>query len=284
MTGIETTVFQQDRDARLHLLILVFNNSNEYRRERVLAEIWNGYGDYFERCIFKHASKMGGTERGFHQDAILEYRTGGDQNGDVGGFEGVMDHTMSATNLRIRKADDREGMLEAELRSAAYLLFLKAAKKFDPSRGVPFLGYYWKIARHAVIDVKRRLPAGLTGKPEQHEPKATEPCQYEQHATKRAERILRARSRAYIKRWCERPDVDDIDRDIIRLHLFRPDNKSVPFHSLEDIAARHGVTKQAVAKRLGRIVTDLLDRGSRRGSDGHTPTEEIGRASCRERV
>jgi hypothetical protein len=277
MTAIETTAFQQDedRDARLHRLILVFNNSNEYRRERVLAEIWQRYGDYFERCIFKHANKMGGTERGFRQHEVYEYRTGGDQNGDVSGYEGVMDETMAATSLRIRKADDREGMLEAELRSAAYLLFLKAAKKFDPARGVPFMGYYWKIARHAVIDVKRRRPAGLTGKPEHHEPKATGPCQYEQHAVAMAERILGARSMAYVQRWCERSDVDVIDGDIIRLHLFRSDDKSVPFHSLEDIAARYGISKQAIAKRRKQIVTDLLGKGSKRGSDGMTPTEHM---------
>ncbi len=192
------------------------------------------------------------------------------------GFEGVMDHTMTAANLVIRKADDREGMLEAELRSAAFLRSLKAAKRFDPTRGVPFRGYYWKIAKHAVIDVKRKLPAGLTGKPEVAEPKEFRTSQYEADAVVETDRILTARSEAYVQRWCERPDVDAIDADIVRLHLIRPGDKSVLFHSLEDIALRHGVTKQAIAKRRKRIVTDLLARGSRHGSDNMTPQEPIG--------
>ena len=273
--------FDEDRDSRLHRLLVLFNGANnDGQRDRAINQIWREHGDYFQRCLFKWAYKIdkgGGAERGFHQAAIYEYRTGGDQAADVGGFEGVMDHTMAAANLVIRKADDREGMLEAELRSAAFLLFLKAAKKFDPTRGVPFRGYYWKIAKHAVIDVKRKLPAGLTGKPEVAEPKEfrTHPCQYETDAVALADRILTARSEAYVQRWCERPDVDAIDGDIVRLHLIRPDDKSVPFHSLEDIALRHSVTKQAIAKRRKRIVTDLLDKGSKRGSDNLTPQEPI---------
>ena len=50
----------------------------------------------------------------------------------------------------------------------------------------------------------------------------------------------------------------------------------MPFHSLEDIALRHGLTKQAVAKRRKRIVTDLLAKGSKRGTDNLTPQEPIG--------
>ena len=91
-----------------------------------------------------------------------------------------------------------------------------------------------------------------------------------------AGRILTARSKAYVQRWCERPDVDAVDGDIVRLHLIRPDDKSVPFHSLEDIARRHNVTKQAIAKRRKRIVADLLDKGSKRGSDNLTPQEPMG--------
>ena len=133
-----------------------------------------------------------------------------------------------------------------------------------------------------MIDVKRKLPAGLTGKPEVAEPRElrTHPCQYETDAVALADRILTARSEAYVKRWCERPDVDAIDGDIIRLHLIRPDDKSAPFHSLEDIALRHSVTKQAIAKRRKRIVTDLLDKGSKRGSDNLTPQEPVA-SGCR---
>jgi hypothetical protein len=141
---------------------------------------------------------------------------------------------------------------------------------------VPFRGYYWKIAKHAVIDVKRKLRAGLTGKPEVAEPKEFRTSQYETDAVALADRILTARSEAYVQRWCERPDVDAIDGDIIRLHLIRPDDKSVPFHSLEGIALRHNVTKQAIAKRRKRIETDLLSKGSKRGSDNLTPQEPIG--------
>ena len=272
--------FAEDRDSRLHRLLVLFNGANsDVQRDRAIHEIWRENGDYFQRCLFKWAYKIdkgGGTERGFHQAAILEYRTAGGQAADVSGFEGVMDHTMAATNLVIRKADDREGMLEAELRSAAFLLFLKAAKKFDPARGVPFRGYYWKIAKHAVIDVKRKLPAGLTGKPKAAEPSQFRTSQYEEDAVELADRILTARSEAYVRRWCERPDVDAIDGDIVRLHLIRPDDKSVPFHSLEDIARRHGVTKQAIAKRRKRIETDLLAKGSKRGSDNLTHQEPVG--------
>ena len=264
----------------MHRLLVLFNGANnDEQRDRAINQIWCEHGDYFQRCLFKWAYKIdknGGTERGFHQAAIYEYRTGGDQAADVSGFEGVMDHTMAATNLIIRKADDREGMLEAELRSAAFHLFLKAAKKFDQKRGVPFRGYYWKIAKYAVIDVKRKLPAGLTGKSEVAEPKHNEPCHYELEAMAVAGRILQARSEAYVLRWCNRDDVDAIDGDIVHLHLIRPalcDGKRPPFHSLEDIATRHGISKQAVAKRRKLIVTDLLGRGSKRSSDNLTPQE-----------
>ena len=260
---------EEDPDSRLHRQIALFNKGNSRQRNRILKEIWSEHGDYFLRCMFKHAMKMGGVDGVFLKDAVYEYRTAGDQCGDVGGFEGVMDHTMAATNLQVRKADDREGYLEAELRSAAFLLFLKAAKKFDPTRGVPFRGYFWKIARNAVIDVKRRLPAGLTGRPETAEPKQarTEPYDDELRADAITERILRARSEVYVQRWCK--SADEIDRDIINLHLIRSplcDGKRPPFHSLQAIADRHGISRQAVAKRRKRIESDLVNKGSTDGA------------------
>ena len=272
----------EDPDSRLHRLLIIFNKGNRRQRSRALPEIWKEHGDYFLRCMFKHANKMGGTERGFYQDAILEYRTAGEQNGDVKGFEGVMDHTMADANLRIRKADDREGYLEAELRSAAFLLFLKAAKKFDPKRGVPFRGFYWKIARHAVIDVKRRLPAGLTRRPEMAEPKSgrTEPYDDELNADAITERILRARSEAYLRRWGK--SADAIDRDIIKLHLIRSplcDGKRPPFHSLQAIADRHGISRQSAAKRRKRIETELINKGSTDGASGKRYGSYIDRLS-----
>jgi hypothetical protein len=273
---------EEDPDSRLHRQIALFNLIDTYnkdgnrQRDRILTEIWREHGDYFLHCMFKHAMTMGGVDGVFLKDAVYEYRTPGKQAADVAGFEGVMDHTMAATNLQIRKADDREGYLEADLRSAAFRLLLKAAKKFDPKRGVPFRGYYWKIARNAVIDVKKKLPSGLTGNPEPKEHRA-EPCRYEREAGAIADRILRARSEAYVRRWCRRPDVDAIDLDIMRLHLIRPDDRSVPFHGLEDIAVRHSVSKQAIAKRRKLIVTDLLGKTSKRGSDKQTPQEPVGK-------
>ena len=257
----------EDPDSRLHRLLIIFNKGNRRQRSRALTEIWKEHGDYFLRCMFKHANKMGGTERGFYQDAILKYRTAGEQNGDVKGFEGVMDHTMADANLRIRKADDREGYLEAELRSAAFLLFLKAAKKFDRSGGVPFRGFYWKIARHAVIDVKRRLPAGLTRRPEMAEPESgrTEPYDDELNADAITERISRARLKPIYGAGARAltgllPGHHQAASDpVTDMRRRRP-----MFHSLQAIADRHGISRQSAAKRRKRIETNCSEGFNRR--------------------
>jgi hypothetical protein len=60
--------------------------------------------------------------------------------------------------------------------------------------------------------------------------------------------------------------VDAVDRDNLINNLIRPAGEM--FLSLADIAKRHGVSKQAAAKRRARIEADLVGKGSRRGSDG----------------
>ena len=116
--------------------------------------------------------------------------------------------------------------------------------------------------------LKEALPAGLVGKSKQAEPVArTEPYLAELEAKAIADRILEVRSEAYVRRWCDRPDVDDVDRDIVNLNLIRPPSRNgsqPPFHSLAEIAARHGISRQAVAKRRDRIVDDLIGATNKR--------------------
>src|SRR5262249_55604310 len=145
---------------------------------------------------------------------------------------------------------------------------------YDPANGCSSIrSWYHILARGAVRDVKRRRSAGTVGRAELAEPKhaRTEPTESQPEAAAVANKILTARSEAYVLRWCKRPDVDAIDRDIVCHHLLQPG-----FLSLGDIAGKYGVTRQAVAKRRKRIVADLTERGSRRGSDAQTPKRRSG--------
>ena len=202
---------------------------------------------------------MGGTStRWGEAGTIVEYASIGE--------EGLVEDAEPSTSSK------QEGALEADLRSAAADVFVRATRGFDPERGTPYRIWLWICARNAVKDIKEARFAGLVGKSRKADAAVrTKPYQAELEAEAITDRIREVRSEAYIRRWCERPDVDGVDRDVINLHLIRPptpNGSQPPFHSLAEIAERHGITRQAVAKRRDRVVEDLIGTTNKRRSDG----------------
>ena len=225
--------------------------------------LWKKHGQFITLSMLDHAHETGGTSaRWGEASTILEYSTVGfvDASGDEI-EEGVVYRAEPST------AWLQEGSLEQEFRSAAADVFISATKKFDPEWGTPYRIWLWICARNAVKDIKDARFAGLVGKSRKADAAVrTEPYQGELEAKEIADRILEVRSEAYVSRWCARDDVDDVDRDIVRLNLVL--NGSQPFHNLADIAARQGISRQAVAKRRDRIVDDLIGATNKRQSDG----------------
>ena len=183
--------------------------------------LWKKHGQFIQLSMLEHAHAMGGTgSRWGEEGAILPYDTIGfvdDHSGEEVRGEGVVYHAEPS------RAAHQEGSLEQEFRSGAADVFVRATKGFDPELGTPYRVWLWTCARNAVRDIKDGLPAGLVGKSEKaHAPVRAEPHRAELEARAIADRILEIRSEAYVIRWCARPDVDDVDRDVVNLNLIRP--------------------------------------------------------------
>ena len=175
-----------------------------------IDQLWRWNERFLQLSMLDHAHATGGTSTRWCEGGIIvEYASIGE--------EGLVEDAEPSTSSK------QEGALEADLRSAAADVFVRATRGFDPERGTPYRVWLWICARNAVRDLKEERPAGLAGKSKQAEPVArTGPSKAELEAKAIADRILEIRSEAYVLRWCARSDVDAIDRDIVNLNLVRP--------------------------------------------------------------
>jgi hypothetical protein len=178
--------------------------------------LWKKHGQFIQLSMLDRAHATGGTStRWGEASTILEYSTIGfvDASGEEI-EEGVVYNAEPST------APHQEGSIEREFRSRAFDVFVRATKSFDPERGTQYRVWLWICARNAVKDIKKARPAGLVGKSRKADATVrTEPDQAELEVEAIADRILQIRSEAYVLRWCEGPDVDDVDRDVVNLHL-----------------------------------------------------------------
>ena len=144
-----------------------------------IDQLWRWNERFLQLSMLKHAHDMGGTGARDGVRGASSWNTPASARKDL------------LKTRSPRTSSKQEGALEADLRSAAADVFVRATRGFDPERGTPYRIWLWICARDAVRDIKRELPAGLVGKSKQAEPVArTGPSKAELEAKAIADRIL----------------------------------------------------------------------------------------------